>query len=59
MKISLKELRETGVWLLIIIRANLIEETLKLDSMADENNQPIPIFVASIKTANQNKKKAL
>ena len=57
MKISLKELRETRVWLLIIIRANLIKEISKLESVADENNQLISIFVASIKTANQNKKK--
>ena len=59
MKISLKELRETRVWLLIIIRANLIKEAPKLDSVVDENNQLISIFVASIKTANQNKKKTL
>ena len=57
MKISLKELRETSVWLLMIIRANLIKEISKLESVADENNQLISIFVASIKTANQNKKK--
>jgi len=59
MKISLKELRETRVWLLIIIRANLIKEVPKLDSVVDENNQLISFFVASIKTANQNKKKTL
>ena len=59
MKISLKELRETRVWLLIIIRANLIKESSKLESLVDENNQLISIFVVSIKTANQNKKKPL
>ena len=59
MKISLKELRETRVWLLIIIRANLIKEAPKLDSVVDENNQLISIFAASIKTADQNKKKTL
>ena len=59
MKISLKELRETRVWLLIIISANLIKEASKLESLGDENNQLISIFVASIKTANQNKKKPL
>ena len=59
MKISLKELRETRVWLLIIIRANMIKEASKLESLGDENNQLISIFVASIKTANQNKKKPL
>ena len=59
MKISLKELRETRVWLLIIIRAKLIKEASKLESLIDENNQLISIFVVSIKTANQNKKKTL
>ena len=59
MKISFKELRETRVWLLIIIRANLIKEAPKLDSVVDENNQLISIFVSSIKTANQNNKKTL
>ena len=35
-----------------------LEERL-IDSVVDENNQLISIFVASIKTANQNKKKTL
>jgi four helix bundle protein len=42
MKVSLKELRETRVWLLII----------------EENNELISIFVTSIKTAQKRKKKA-
>ncbi len=57
MKISLKELRETRVWLLMIVRANLIKPPKKLDSLIDENNQLISIFVTSIKTAKQNKMK--
>ncbi len=57
MKVSLKELRETRVWLLMIIRANLIKPTSKLESLVDENNQLISIFVTSIKTAKQNRKK--
>jgi len=54
MKISLKELRETRVWLLIIVRANLIQPNSKLEPLLDENNQLISIFVTSIKTARQN-----
>jgi len=58
MKISLKELRETRVWLLMIVRANLLKAPADLESLIDENNQLISIFVTSIKTAKQNKKKS-
>ena len=51
MKISLKELRETHVWLKMIKRAKLIEPTSKLESLIDENNQLVSIFVVSLKTA--------
>ena len=58
MKVSLKELRETRVWLLIIVRANLIKPTSKLEPLIEENNELISIFVTSIKTAQKRKKKA-
>ena len=51
MKICLKELRETRVWLLMVVKANLIKPTSKLDYLIDENNQLISIFVKSIQTA--------
>jgi four helix bundle protein len=51
MKVCLKELRETRVWLVMIVRAGLIKPASKLDSLIDENNQPIAIFVKSIQTA--------
>ena len=54
MKICLKELRETRVWLLMIVKANLIKHTSKLNPLIDENNQLISIFVASINTAREN-----
>ena len=57
MKICLKELRETKVWLKIIIRANLIEPKSKLEPDIIENDELISIFVASIKTAKQNKRR--
>lgn len=57
MKISLKELRETRIWLLMIIKAHLIKPTSKIEPLLDENDQLISIFVASIKTAHQNQKK--
>ncbi|MGB9499013.1 MAG: four helix bundle protein [Dissulfuribacterales bacterium] len=57
MGVSLKELRETRIWLLIITKAKLIKPVSKLDALLDENNQLISIFVTSIGTAKQNKKK--
>ena len=57
MKICLKELRETMVWLIMIIRANLIKPATKLEPLIDENDELISIFVSSIKTAKQNKRK--
>ena len=57
MKLCLKELRETRIWLGMIIRANLINPTSKIEPLLDENDQLISIFVASIKTAKHNKKK--
>ena len=57
MKISLKELRETRVWLLMIVKADLVKPASKLKSLIDENNQLISIFVKSVSTAQQNLKK--
>ena len=51
MRLSLKELRETRVWLLIIVRADLVQPAAKLESLLDENNQLIAIFVTSVNTA--------
>ena len=51
MKICLKELRETRVWLLMIARVKLIKPVSKLDSLIQENNELISIFVTSIRTA--------
>jgi four helix bundle protein len=53
-KISLKELRETHVWLLLIQRKPLIEPQEKLGPIIRECNELISIFVASIKTATKN-----
>ncbi len=55
MRLALKELRETRIWLLIMVRAELIKPVSKLASLIDENNQLIAIFVASVGTAKQNK----
>ncbi len=55
MKISLKELRETHVWLLMIQRKPLIEPQEKLAPIISECNELISIFVASVKTTEKNK----
>ncbi len=56
MKICLKELREARVWLLMIVRANLINPASKIEPLLDETDQLISIFVKSIKTAQQKQK---
>ena len=53
MKICLKELRESKVWLKMIIQAKLINPASRLDTLIDEADQLISIFVKSIKTANK------
>ncbi len=55
MKVSLKELRETKVWLLMIIKADLIKPASKLKTLIDENDQLIAIFVSSVRTAKKHK----
>ena len=57
MKVCLKELRETRVWLLMIVRAKLIKPTSKLDSIIQETNELISIFVTGIRTAKKAKKR--
>jgi four helix bundle protein len=56
LKISLKELRETRIWLKIIIRAGMIPET-KLEGLVEETNELISIFVKSVETARKNMQK--
>ena len=57
MKVALKELRETLVWLLVIQRKPLVEPFDKLIPLIEENNELISIFVASIATAQENLKR--
>ena len=57
MKVCLKELRETRVWLLMIVRAKLIKRISNFDSLIKENDELISIFVTSILTAKKNQKK--
>lgn len=54
LKIALKELNESRVWLKIIVRAELIKEE-KLESLLDECDQLCRMLSASIHTAKGNK----
>ena len=51
LKIVLKELRETRVWLLMIKRAELLKPTATLDPLIQESDELISVFVTSVKTA--------
>ena len=55
MKVALKELRESHVWLRIIQRKPLIEPMDRLEPILKECDELISIFVASINTADRNK----
>ena len=55
MKICLKELKESKVWLRMIVQAELITPSNKLDALIDECDQLISIFFSSIQTAKLNK----
>jgi len=55
MKVCLKELRETKVWLKMIVRADLIKSDVK--PVMEENDELISIFFTSISTAKKNLKR--
>jgi four helix bundle protein len=50
LRVGVKELNETGIWLLIILKARMAPEALLKDLVA-ENHELSRIFTASIKTA--------
>ncbi|NQT03642.1 MAG: four helix bundle protein [Planctomycetes bacterium] len=56
-KIVLKELRETRVWLKIIVRVSLAKSTKEIEALITECDELILIFVTSVKTAEKNKYK--
>jgi len=54
LKIALKELNETSVWLRMVCRAELMTTDL-LAALIDENRQLCRILNASVKTAKKNR----
>ena len=55
LKIALKELRETEIWLEVIDRAKLICPTNRIASLLKETDELISILFKSINTAKKNK----
>ena len=55
LKIALKELRETLIWLKIISRANMIKSASLLAPLRQEADELIAILFASVKTAGKGK----
>ena len=55
-KIVLKELRETKIWLQIINRKRMTKSGSQTESLIDECDELISIFVTSVKTAEKNKR---
>ena len=53
MKASLKELGETRIWLLMLVKASLVKPLSKLEPLIKENNELISIFVKSVDTASK------
>ncbi len=51
LKVALKELRETEVWLKIIVKTNLIKPIAKLSPLIKETDELISILFKSIDTA--------
>ena len=56
LRISLKELRETQIWLKLIHRVQLTKNTELLNDILQETEELIKIFVVSIKTAKKKQK---
>ena len=57
MKVVLKELRETGVWLKIIHRNGFVKDDEAVSSALEECDELVRIFSKSIVTAEANKNK--
>lgn len=51
LKIALKELRETEIWMKIIVRSGLIQHSESLSPLLKETDELIAILFKSVKTA--------
>jgi len=57
LKIALKELRETKIWLKVIMQVGLIHPSEVLESLLQETDELISILFRSIETARKNNAK--
>jgi len=57
LKIALKELRETEIWLKIIVRSGLIQPLESLAPLLKETDELIAILFKSVKTAGKQKER--
>ena len=57
LKIALKELRETEIWLKIISKAQMVEPDSLLAPLLQETDELIAILFASVATANKSKER--
>ncbi len=57
LKVALKELRETEIWLKVIQRAKMIKSASKLAPLIRENDELIAILFTSVETAKKGKKR--
>jgi four helix bundle protein len=57
LKVALKELRETRVWLKVIVRSGLIKPAEQLAPLLKETDELIAILFTSVETAKKNQKK--
>ncbi len=57
LKIALKELRETEIWLKIIAKAQMIESASQLAPLLQETDELIAILFTSVETAKKSKKR--
>jgi four helix bundle protein len=55
LKVALKELSETEIWLKIIIRAKLVKPAEQLVPLLKETDELISILFKSVETARKNK----
>lgn len=57
LKVALKELRETEIWLKVIAKAELIKPASHLAPLLKETDELIAILFASIRTAKRSKER--
>jgi four helix bundle protein len=55
LKIALKELRETEIWLKVLIRGELIQPAKQLSPLLEETDELIAILFKCVETAKKNK----